>query len=221
MLLRLLLEDLADSNVVLARPAHLSALARFALILRLEVAAAECAPGRQRHTFLCAHGDDVAFEVTLGGAPLALVDDELAHAVVAGVLVGLGHDPGGGIADAWREVSAFSDAILMLRTEKLTEVEDLALISDRVEGLHHFRNRSSPVPPVDIENIDIAGPELLQAGFQADVEGLGIVSGEVGLQSLRRGLNPEVGCVLRHPISESSLPCWSSAESPAFVAMII
>ena len=65
-----------------------------------EGAAAQRAPGRQRHAFGLAHGDDVALEIADGGAPEALVDAEGGEALLAGVLVRFADDPGRGVADA-------------------------------------------------------------------------------------------------------------------------
>lgn len=50
------------------------------------------------------------------GGPAALVDGDGAEAVRAGVFVGFGDDPGGGVAGA--------------------EVEDFAALDKVVEGLH-------------------------------------------------------------------------------------
>ena len=49
---------------------------------------------RALRTFGARHGEDVAFKVALEDAPCALVDDERRLALAAGVLVGLGDDPG-------------------------------------------------------------------------------------------------------------------------------
>ena len=45
------------------------------------------------HTFVAGHGDDLALEGALEDVPLALVDAERGLAVIARVLVRLGHDP--------------------------------------------------------------------------------------------------------------------------------
>jgi len=80
---------------------------------------------------------------------LALVDDELAEAVVAGVLVCFGYDPGGGVGDA--------------------EVEDAALVAGCVEGLHEFGDGGCHVPPVHVEDVDVVGLELAEGFAEGDV----------------------------------------------------
>lgn len=95
-----LLEHVRHGDLVVARGPHLPAVGLLPLRLALEVAATECAPRGEAHALGPAHRDDFALKVLLRGGPEALVDDELAQPVVAGVLVGFGDDPGRGIADA-------------------------------------------------------------------------------------------------------------------------
>lgn len=221
LLVRNLLELLADGNLVLVGRAHLTTLLRLALLFALELAAAEGAPGGQRHAFGLGHGQDVALEVAIRGVPAALVDDELAQAVVAGVLVGLGDDPGWGVGDA--------------------EVEDLALVDEGVEGLHDFFDRGGEVPPVEVEleggvsgwsggsgmrggsedgtyHVHVVGLELLQAGVETEVERLCVVTLEVALELLlARICTPEASgelgrnhhlatiSALLHPVTDPGL----------------
>ena len=65
-----------------------------------EEAAAEGAPGGDCHAVVAAEGEYVALEVAVRGGPAALVDDEGAEGVVAGVLVALGYDVGGDVGGA-------------------------------------------------------------------------------------------------------------------------
>lgn len=51
------------------------------------------APTVAKRTFRTTKGKDLALDVALEHVPLALVDDELRAAVVAGVLVGLCDEP--------------------------------------------------------------------------------------------------------------------------------
>lgn len=149
--------------------AHLAALAPGLLLLLpllrgFEVAAAEGAPGRETHALVGAHVEDVALEVAVCGRPFALVDDELAEALLAGVFVGFGDDPGRGVADA--------------------EVEDFAGGDDVVERVHEFGDRGCEVPPVDVEDVDEVGLEFLQAGVEGVFEGFLVVADVVGLDDV-------------------------------------
>ena len=142
-----------------ALPLHL-----LALLGRLEAAPTERTPGGHPHPLGRAHVDDVALEVTIARGPAALVDDELAQAVVAGVLVGFAHDPGGGVGDA--------------------EVEHFGLADDVVEALHELGDADGEVPPVHIENVQVVGLEFLQAVAEGDVQGFGAVAGEVAVDDV-------------------------------------
>ena len=108
--------------------------------------------------------EDIALEVAVGGGPLALVEDEGAEAVVAGVLVGFGDDPGGGVGDG--------------------EVEDLALVADGVEGAHELGDAGGEVPPVDVEDVDVVGLQLLEAVAEGEVQGFGVVADGVGVDEV-------------------------------------
>ena len=103
--------------------------------------AAECAPGCYAHSLGLSHGNDIAFKVADGGGPKALVDDELAEAVIAGVFVCFADDPGWGVGDA--------------------EIENLAGTDDVVEGLHEFGDGDGEIPPVHVEHINVRCLQLL------------------------------------------------------------
>ncbi len=79
-----------------------------------------------------------------------MVDGEAAQAVGACVLVGFGDDPGGEVGCA--------------------EVEDAAGGDLVVEGLHEFGDGGGPVPPVDVEEVDVGCLELFQTGFHGSVQ---------------------------------------------------
>lgn len=147
-----------------------------------------------------AHGDDFALEVAFGGVPLALVDDELPESMVTGVLVGFADDPGGGVADAYKNGISMSLSLgqrgRSRREGLLTKIQNLALIGRGVEGLHDLWDRRGPVPPVHVKDVDVARLELLQAGFEADVQGLGVIARVVGVQGLGVGAVAEAGRVL-------------------------
>ena len=150
------------------RLAHLAAIKLLLIVLRTHKgAAAEGTPGCQRHPLSLAHGDDVAFKVAHGGVPEALVDAELREALLARVLVGLADDPGRGVADA--------------------EVEDFTRGDDVVERVHDFGDGSGVVPPVDVEQVDVARLEFLQAGLERDVQAFRVVARVVLLELDRSG----------------------------------
>lgn len=82
-----LLELLGDPDVCFGRAERLAPFVARALRVALEVAPAQCAPRCECHAFGLRHGQDVALEIARGGGPVALVDGELAEAVVAGIWV--------------------------------------------------------------------------------------------------------------------------------------
>ena len=148
------------------------------LLLGLELAAAEGPPGRETHALVRAHIEDVAFEIAVRGRPLALVDDELAETLLAGVFVRFGDDPGRGVAD--------------------TEIEDFACGDDVVEGVHEFGDRGCEVPPMHVEYVDEVGLELLQARVEGVSEGFFVVADVVGLDDVVEALVGLVaGCEFR------------------------
>ena len=104
--------------------------------------------------------------------------------MITGILVRLRHDPRRRVRDA--------------------EIEDLALVGGRVERLHDFGDRRRVVPPVDVEDVDVVGLELLQTGVQADEQGLAVVASVVGLQGLGVGTDLEAGRILQSSLASSS-----------------
>ena len=46
-----------------------------------------------------------------------------------------------------------------------------------MKAIHHFLDGSLPIPPVDVENVDVCSSQLLQAGFYTNMHRLDIVSG--------------------------------------------
>ena len=44
-----------------------------------------------------------------------------------------------------------------------------------MQAVYHLFNRGSKVPPMDIENIDIVGPQFLERRFKGDVQGLQVI----------------------------------------------
>ena len=82
--------------------------------------------------------------------------------MVARILVGFRHDPGGRVGD--------------------TEVEDFAGGDEIVEAEHDFFDRGRVVPPVDVEDVDVAGLEFLETGLDADAHRFAAVAHGRGVQ---------------------------------------
>lgn len=133
---------------------------------RFKVPAAQGAPGRKAHALVSAHGDDVPLEVALRGRPAALVDGEGPQAVVARVRVGLGHDPRRRVADA--------------------QVQHFSALHEVVETLHHLLDPRGEVPVMHVQQVDVAGLQLLQRRLDAHGQRFGVVGAEIRLQQLRR-----------------------------------
>ena len=146
------------------RPLPALPLQLLALLGGLEAATTESAPGGDPHALGCAHVDDVALEVPIAGGPPALIDDELAQSMIAGVLVGFAHHPGGRVGDA--------------------EVEHFALAHDIVEALHELGDADGEVPPVHVQDVQVVGLQLLQAVAEGDVQGFGPVAAEVAVDDV-------------------------------------
>lgn len=45
-----------------------------------------------------------------------------------------------------------------------------------VERLHELGDRAGEVPPVHVEEVDVAGLKLFETGFEREVQGLGAVA---------------------------------------------
>lgn len=85
-----------------------------------------------------------------------MVNDEGSLASELSVRVGLGNDP--------------------CRSIRYTEVEDLARRDKVMETVHDFLHAGGVVPPVNIENIDIAGAKLLERVLDREMQRLDIVT---------------------------------------------
>ena len=56
-----------------------------------------------------------------------------------------------------------------------------------MQSIHHLFDRSIPIPPVDVKNVNIRCAQFLQAGFNADPHWLQIISNVIGLDG-------DIGC---------------------------
>ena len=128
----------------------------------LEFALSERRPRRNGHSLVPAHGDDFSLDVSESGVPSTLVYGERTETVGPSVVVGLDDNPGGGVGD--------------------TEVQDLAGGDEVVEAVHDFFHGGGEVPPVDVEEVDVIGLELLETALDGDAHALDGISDEVGLE---------------------------------------
>ena len=105
-----------------------------------------------------------------------MVDYEGGLAVVEGVGVGCGDDPGWGV--------------------RYPEVEDLALFDEDVKRVHDLADRGGVIPPVDVEDVDVVSLEFLERLMDAHEERFLGVAQVVGAFALADGVGAVVGCVL-------------------------
>lgn len=62
-----------------------------------------------------------------------------------------------------------------------SEIEHFSGRDEVVQCQHEFRDTGAEVPPVDVEDIDIARLQFLERGFQREFQGFGPVAAVVGL----------------------------------------
>jgi hypothetical protein len=138
-------------------------------------------PRVNSHALITAHRDNLTLQVTDERRITTLIDRERTQPMLAGIGVGLCDDPSGCVTD--------------------TEIQDLALGDQGVEGLHQLRDLSGVVPRMDVVlclvnlstsiividyivgictyNIDVVSLEVLQAAFNGHVHALGTGSAKV------------------------------------------
>src|SRR5688572_11116147 len=112
-----------------------AALALLNGLLGKKAACTKDIPRREGHAKVASHWDDVALEVAHHYVPPALVDGERSLAVGGCIDISSGDNPGGAVGD--------------------TEIQDLALLDQNVKSIHNLGNRSRPVPPVHVHNVDV------------------------------------------------------------------
>jgi len=122
-----------------------------------------------------AHWDDISFERAFHNIPKTLIDHEWRLSMIASVLVCLRYHPGGSIRSALEGQIRLRNPTVMKAFSKY-QVKYFASLYEVVESIHHFLDGRLPIPPVDIEYVDVRRPQLLQAGFNADMHRLYIVS---------------------------------------------
>lgn len=61
------------------------------------------------------------------------------------------------------------------------EIQDFALYDEMVQTVHHFFDTCGVIPPVDIEDINVGGTQLLQGIFQGEMHRFDVVSNVVCL----------------------------------------
>ena len=65
-----------------------------------------------------------------------------------------------------------------------------------MESVHHLFDTGGVVPPMDIEDVDVASSQPLQRGLEGEVQRLGVVASVVGLLANWSSAYP-VGTVLQ------------------------
>jgi hypothetical protein len=144
------------------------------------------------------HGNDLALQITQNNVPATLVDAELRLARSTSVSVGRRDDVSGCVADS--------------------QVQDFALLDDGVERVHDLLDAGGPVPPVQVQDVDPLGVELLERVAERDVQGALMVAGRVdGAQTfallVADVVAGELGCddhlvsvaTLLHPLADPEL----------------
>lgn len=61
---------------------------------------------------------------------------------------------------------------------KAYEVQNFTLDDQVVKAIHNLLDRSGPVPPMHVKDVDVTCPELSQAGFNASDQRLRAVAYE-------------------------------------------
>jgi hypothetical protein len=116
-------------------------------------------PRRDSHAEMARHRNDLTLHVAEYDIPATLVDAELRLAGSTSVGVGRRDDVCGCVADA--------------------QVQHFALFNNSIKRVHDLLNASGPVPPVDIQDVDPVGLELLQRVAKRDVERTLVVAGGI------------------------------------------
>ena len=122
-----------------------------------------------------AHGNDLSLHSAVHDVPETLINHERRLPMVTSVLVRLRNNPRGGIRDALRGRDEIRQWKRRAGRSETYQVEHFPSLNERVEAIHHLFDGGLPIPPVDVENIDIRRPEVLQACLQAEMHRLDIV----------------------------------------------
>lgn len=100
--------------------------------------------------------------------------------MISCILIASSDNVGGGVGDA--------------------QVQDLASADEVVEALHDLLARGRVLPPVQVQNVDVIGLELLERLLDGDLHALRVVARAVNnVQSMfhrRRGMSVLIGLVL-------------------------
>ena len=127
-----------------------------------------------QRTLADAHGQDLALEIAVDDAPLALVNHERGLVREAGVRVGLCDDPCGGVRDA---LQILLSLYLQTRAQNAThQIQDFALHDEVVQAVHNLFDARVIIPPVQVEDVDVVRAQLLQRAVQGHIHRLEIVA---------------------------------------------
>jgi hypothetical protein len=175
-LIRSLLKSLRHCNFLLTglRSTRSTFVPFAASLLGLESALAKRTPRCDRHALTLTHGDDVSLHVSVRSVPFSLIDGEGTQAVSTSVVISLDHNPGRCIGDS--------------------EVQHFASINQGIESMHDFLDTCGKVPPVNVEEVNVIGAELLQRAIDRDVHGLERVADKVRLKRFHISSMAAVSC---------------------------
>lgn len=121
------------------------------------------------------HWDDLSLERTFHDVPETLIYYERCFAMIASVLVRLRNHPRWRIRDALQENKIIQQTIVTTILNAYL-IKYFSLLNEDVEAVHDFLDGCLPIPPMDVEDINVRSLQFLQAGFHAEVHRFHIVS---------------------------------------------
>ena len=143
---------------------------------------------------MAAHREDVALDVALKNGVGCLIDYERRLSMVPRVFVGLHNEPSRGIG--YTLDTQVSTTRAMTRSGHTYQIQNLARDDEIVQPVHHLLHGGVQVPVVEVQDVDIRRPQLLQARLNAELEALEVVADVVDALLQLRVSGPEVVGVL-------------------------
>lgn len=156
-------------------------LALFQCFCRLKFPSTYCAIWYEGHTFIPAQRDDVALKVTDGRIPKALVGDKLAQAVITCVLIRFGDNPGGAITSQVLAIAPRYDLEYLMLSSPIrdSKIVHFARTDEIIQTIHELRNRCVVIPPVNIKEVNVGRPQILQGVLKSQTKTLCAVATKV------------------------------------------
>ena len=114
----------------------------------------------------------------------------------------------------------------MKRSRRTHKVENLALLDEDVQSLHHLLNAGVPVPGMHVEEVDIVGTKLLERRVEGYMHGLDVVAHVHDFLCDRLVLRLVVGGVLDRFKScpflskEKEVPWWLGKAGREYCAIL-